>query len=443
MNLSSLFHLFNNLRYSAGIAMMFNGFPIVFFIRDTLHIGPASNVFTAFFFALALILMTPTHLFIRLYKPNVVLLKYAVLFLALALYHFFIFNNTGFDWFVELGNFGFTFAFLFMLIHVPNHVKDTLVPILFIFAFFSNLTLIYSLLTDPNWKLGMRAAVTFENAGAQEGGNPHIAARNGLVCLLTAFVLMWTYKNVLIRLFLICSILISIGVLVLAQVKSSLLALGLIAGFFLVFNVTLVKTIQAAKALFSLRNILVVVVMVVLLNFLLNRFSDFYSVLVGYWAGFENKIMDIVFTAFGLKISETASVDASAMGRVTSFIYFQKAFLSPEILFVGRGYKDYFMDVPLVEAIINHGIFGFIFFGGFNLYLLIYTIREIRNPTNPLTLFLAYFFVYFTILLISNGRPYDVSFWFPYAVMIRFLGIHYLDASNKPLENQELVTSSS
>ena len=57
--------------------------------------------------------------------------------------------------------------------------------------------------------------------------------------------------------------------------------------------------------------------------------------------------------------------------------------------------------------------------------------RQLRNPTNPLTLFLAYFFVYFMVLLISNGRPYDVSFWFPYAVMIRFLGITYLDSKKE------------
>ena len=44
---------FNNLRYSVGIAMMFNGFPLIFFIRDTLRIGPASSVFTAAFFLLA------------------------------------------------------------------------------------------------------------------------------------------------------------------------------------------------------------------------------------------------------------------------------------------------------------------------------------------------------------------------------------------------------
>ena len=128
MSASSLWKLFNYLRYSVGISIMFNGFPLVFFIRDTLRIGPSSNVFTAFFFGFALILMFPTHLFVRLYKPNFTLLKYALLFLAISFYHFLVFNNSGTDNLVEFGNYALTLTFLFLIIHVPNEVKDTLVP---------------------------------------------------------------------------------------------------------------------------------------------------------------------------------------------------------------------------------------------------------------------------------------------------------------------------
>lgn len=436
MSISSLIRLFNNLRYSAGIAMMFNGFPIVFFIRDTLHIGPASNVFTAFFFALALILMFPTHLFTRLYKPNLTLIKYALLFIAIVLYHFFLFNNSGFDWFVEIGNIAFTLAFLFLLIHVPNDVKDTLVPIIFLFAFFSNLTLIYSLLTDPNWKIGMRAAVTFENAGAQEGGNPHIAARNGLVCMLSGAVLAWKYNNIFVKLFLILSVIFSLAVIILAQVKSSMLAIGLMVVFFFIFNAKFSNVVGIVRSTFRVRNIIIFVVLIVGLNFFLSRYGDLYGMIYGYWLGFQTKIMDVIFTASGIKVSDTVGVDASAMGRVSSITYFVNAFANPALLIIGGGYKHIFMDVPILESMINHGIFGFIFFAGFNYYLFVYTIKELRNPTNPLTLFLAYFFVYFMVLLISNGRPYDVSFWFPYAVMIRFLGITYLDSKKEVVPEQ-------
>lgn len=430
MSISSLIRLFNNLRYSAGIAMMFNGFPIVFFIRDTLHIGPASNVFTAFFFALALILMFPTHLFTRLYKPNLTLIKYALLFIAIVLYHFFLFNNSGFDWFVEIGNIAFTLAFLFLIIHVPNDVKDTLIIVLFIFAFFSNLTLIYSLITDPNWKLGMRAAVTFENAGAQEGGNPHISARNGIICMLTGSVLAWKYNNILIKLFLIIAVIFSMAVIVLSQVKSALLAIALMIAFFAFYNANFTTIVKTVRSFFSVKSILLILLLILCINLFLSQYSNLYDTVYGYWFGFQSKILDVFYTAFGLKLTDTVSVDASAMGRVSSITYFLNAFADPALLIIGGGYKHIFMDVPILESMINHGIFGFIFFAGFNFYLFIYTIKELRRPSNSLTLFLAYFFIYFIVLLVSGGRPYDVSFWFPYVVFIRFLGIKYLDSNS-------------
>ncbi len=413
--------------------MMFNGFPLVFFIRDTLRIGPSSNLFTAFFFGFALLLMIPTHLFVRLYKPNLKLMNYALLFLGISFYHFLVFNNSGTDPLVEFGNYFFTVAFLFLIIHVPNEVKDTLVPIIFLFAFFSNLTLIYSLLTDPNWKLGMRAAVSFSNTNAQEGGNPHIAARNGLICLLTALVLYRKYKNVLLKLFLILAVTLSLAVIVLSQVKSALLALGMMAGFFLLFNANVSNVSKVFKELFVLKNILIIILIVVGVNIFLSRYSELYSTLYGYWDNFQGKIFDIFFTAFGLKLTETASIDASAMYRVSSFTYFTNAFADPSLLIIGGGYKNIYMDVPILESLLNHGIFGFIFFGGFNFYLVVYMIKEFRKPTNALTLFLAYFFVYFIVALVSGGRPYDVAYWFPYVVLIRFLGVKFLDNSNTTL----------
>ncbi|GAB2773535.1 hypothetical protein GCM10027275_15650 [Rhabdobacter roseus] len=422
--------------------MMFNGFPLVFFIRDTLHIGPATNVFTAFFFALALLLMFPTHLFIRLYKPNFTLLKYAMGFLVIAFYHFIFMNYSEFDWFIELGNFLFTIAFIFLLIHVPNDVKEVLMVIIFLAALFSNLTLVYSLLTDPSWRIGMRAAVTFENAGAQEGGNPHIAARNGVICLLAALTLISQYKGALIRLFLFFSIIFSLAVVVLAQAKSSLLALGIMAAFYMTFQANFSQMLRSAKSLFSVRNAVIFLICWFLFGLLLSRYGDLVGVLYGYWGNFQDKIMDIIFTAFGLQISGTANIDASAMGRVSSLSFFQNALEgAPHVLLIGLGYKAAFLDVPLVESIVNHGIFGFIFFAGFNYYLLVYSIKELRKNSNPLSLFLAYFFIYFIIMLISNGRPYDVSFWFPYALMIRFLGIKYLDSPQyKENKNSALTT---
>src|SRR5690606_6725363 len=101
---------FTNLRYSVGIVMMFNGFPLIFFIRDTLRIGPASSVFTAGFFVLAFILMLPVHLFKRLYKPNIILFNLGLGFVSILLYYFLFINYTG-KAVADIGNFVFILGF--------------------------------------------------------------------------------------------------------------------------------------------------------------------------------------------------------------------------------------------------------------------------------------------------------------------------------------------
>jgi len=420
--------MFNYLRYSAGIALVVNGWPLVFFIRDTLHIGPASNVFTAFFFSFSLLLMFPTHLFVRLYKVNFTLLKYGVFFLLVALYHFVLFNNSGVDWFIELANYVLIFAFLFLIIHVPNEVKDTLLPIIFLLTFFCNLTLVYSLLTDPNWHLGMRAAVTFDNKNAQEGGNPHVTARNGLVCLISGLVLFGKYKNSLLRIFLFSAVLFSLALIVLSQSRSALIALVLMVGMFFVFNAKAENASKIVKGIFSVKSLIVASLIFIILRVFLTQFSELEGLLTGYWYTFFDKMINIAYTAFGLKLSATATIDHSAMGRVTGFSYFSKALLAPVLLLIGGGYKSSYMDVPILESLINHGVFGFIFFAGLNFYLFINMIKEARNPANNLTLFLAYFYVYIFVMVCTNGRPYDLYYWFPFVLFIRFLGIKYLDA---------------
>lgn len=425
----SLFNVANNfnyLRYSMGIAMMFNGFPLIFFIRDTLGVGPASSVFTAIFFSLALVLMVPPTLFKRLYKPNIILINLGAGFLLLTLWYFMFMNHQG-KAVADIGNFVFTFGFLALLMHVPNDVKDTLIQVLFLFSFFTNITLVYSLITDPNWTPGMRAAVNFANEGAQPGGNPHITARNGVITLLSAMVLLGNTKHLLTRLFLFFSMLFGMGVVVLSLAKSSYLGLGIAFGAYFLFHFKFSDITSAIGSAFKFRNMVFIILILLAINYFLSRYGNILNLLLGYWDIFQDRIMNVIFTSTGVRLSEEADVDYSAMGRVSGFGEFLETLYSWDI-FLGRGYKNDYLDVPLLESWVNHGIFGFIFFTSFNFFLLLYVIREVRRHTNPLTTFLAYFFLSMVVLLFTGGRPYDIAFWFPYSVMIRFLGIKYLDA---------------
>ncbi|WP_026628330.1 hypothetical protein [Dyadobacter alkalitolerans] len=432
---------FNNLRYSVGIAMMFNGFPLIFFIRDTLGIGPASSVFTAIFFSLALTMMVPMHLFKRLYKPNVILFNLGLGFLLLTLYYFFFINKQG-KAVADIGNYVFIFGFLVLLLHVPNDVKETLVMILFLMSLFTNITLVYSILTDPNWTPGMRAAVNFANEGAQPGGNPHITARNGIICMLTGMVMLNRTPGIITKLFLFFSVLFGLGVIVISLAKSSYLAVGLMIGAYFVLHFKISNVFTAIGSAFKLRNMAFIILILIGLRYFLIRYGNILDMLLGYWDMFQNRIMDVIFTSTGVRITDTADTDASAMGRVGGFAEFTETFFSWDV-FLGRGFKSDYLDIPLLESWVSHGIFGFVFFAGFNFFLFIYAMREIRRYTNPLTTFLAYFFLSLMVLLFTGGRPFDIAFWFPYLVMIRFLGIKYLDnISRRPVAAQLTTVTS-
>ncbi len=432
---------FTFLRYSLGISMMINGFPIIFFVRDTLQIGPASSLFTALFFALAIVLMIPDRLiFGNTYKPNTILLGFALSFFFITILHFFYMNPTGRSA-TDFGNYAFFFLFLLLLMYIPNEVRGTLMHVLFLMSLFSNVTLVYSLMTNPNWTIGMRAAVTFANENAQAGGNPHIAARNALICLISSQLLMGEYKSILLKVFFILSSVFSLAVMVLTQSKTCILGTGLIVFFHVLLTFDLRKAARSVYRLFTFRSLVIVVIVLGIFNYFLNRYYSTYSLIISYLDSVGSRLNNVLFTAFGLQASSGSEVmeDASAMGRIKSFSFFSEGLTDPAMIFVGMGYKMTFMDVPILEAWANHGILGFVTFAGFNFYLFIFSLREIYRQGESISLFCSYFFIYLIVLLVAAGRPYDIAYWFPYAFLIRFLGIRYLPVGTARLPLRKMA----
>ncbi|GAA4446234.1 hypothetical protein GCM10023091_39010 [Ravibacter arvi] len=436
MNFGNLIGNINYLRYAVGISMMINGFPIIFFVRDTLGIGPASSVFTGAFFGLALLLMMPPKLKLVAFKPNILLFQFTALFFGILLYYFFFINNSG-KAVADIVNFAYTFAFFFLLLYVPNDIQKTLLVVLFLMSFVNNLTLIYSLITNPSWTLGMRAAVTFANEDAQQGGNPHLAARNALVCLLSGYALIREFKNMWIKTFLMVSLVFSLCVMILTQSKSCLLGTGIIIATHAVFRLRPASIASGVRQLFTLRSLVVLIALLGFFRYLIHRYNNIYGIIINYWDVLAGRFEDVIFTAFQLETSEDVAEDASAMGRVASFDFLKEAIYDPEVLIVGNGYKYEFMDVPPIEMLANHGIVGCLVFCLLNFFFLMFSIRDIRQNKSSLAIFTASFFMYFPALLISSGRPYDITYWFPYVFFARFLGLPYL-SKNLSSPNQSL-----
>ena len=64
-------------------------------------------------------------------------------------------------------------------------------------------------------------------------------------------------------------------------------------------------------------------------------------------------------------------------------------------------------------------------------------LRAIKDGTNPLTTFLGYFYMCYFVTLFTGGEPYGIAYWFVFCVMIRFLGIKYLEKIPKFIQKKE------
>ena len=116
----------------------------------------------------------------------------------------------------------------------------------------------------------------------------------------------------------------------------------------------------------------------------------------------------------------TISQDSSAMSRVFTLEYLIKLIQErPELLLIGGGYRFLYLDIPVLEVLINFGMLNFIFYLVFTLYLVKFSIKAIFS-SNVFQIFLGYMSVQLFIASFTSGRPLDFSFWISYPIFIRF-----------------------
>lgn len=160
------------------------------------------------------------------------------------------------------------------------------------------------------------------------------------------------------------------------------------------------------------------------------RYADAYGILYGYVVSFMERNLDNVYALLGLKAQGAdyqAVLDDSAANRSTSTVFFSIVITGHlHRLILGFGYKYTYLDIPIIEALTDQGIIGFILFATLNGMIIYYVFRVMRENPNQLNVFLAYFYMLILVQLFTNGRPYEISFWFPLSLMIRFMGVDHL-----------------
>ena len=416
------------IRMAIGICMVLDGYPIIFFLKETLHLAPGSTVFTAVFMLLGFVLMVPLSLFRRLYKPNYTLFRFCMAFLVVTTMYMFFYTSVGYDGLMnDLFYYAYILIFLFLLINIPNDILEEIIPVIIVFTLISSLVLIYALIKDPFYVIGQRAAISYSANNAEErGGNPHVFAKNSVIGVIASLV--WALRgktSIPMRLFSLGNGLIAVVVLVLTQTRSSILAVILMVAAFLFFNIRPDRIRTVGRALTRPATLVTIGVIFFGISLLLRRYGDLYDLLYGYVYGFASKNLENIYALLGQKVNnQTVVLDESAANRGVSTVFLMNVIVGHlHTLFLGSGYKFMYLDIPLVEALINHGFIGLFLFGGFNLIAAYYAFGAMRTNPHPFATFLGYFYLYTFVLMFTNGRPYDIYLWHPYALMIRFLGI--------------------
>lgn len=412
-----------------GICMVVDGFPLIFFFKETLRIAPNSAAFTAGFTGLGFLLMVPFTVFRKLYKPNILGFYMMVLCIALMMFYMVYYvGEPGYDLMLfDSLYFLFALIFLFLLVNVPNDVIDVAMPVIILFTLISNLALIYAMATDPTWVLGQRAAINFGSTESGERtGNPHVFARNALMGVVACGV--WAFDKrtgLLARVFALFTGAVSAAILLMTQTRSSILAFGILVFLFLFYNVRPGQVKTAVRSLFKPIPLATIAVFIGGVLVFLRRNWEIYALLYGYFYGFVERNAENVYAFLGLKTASgfKATYDASAVNRTVSTGFLGNVLEGHmEMLVFGKGFKSLYLDIPVLEAWIDFGLLGLLLFGGLYALFTYYSLRAMRNNPNPMTTFLAYTFILFLVQAFTNGRPNEPWHWYPLALMIRFMG---------------------
>lgn len=437
-----------NLKYTRqflGIFIVFMGSPLIFFFKEVSGFGGGSG-FTIVSLIIGLGLMiSPEDFLRRFYKPNLPAYRLAFIFMGIVLVNFFFINpfygyGVNNSIFIrDLTNYASIFIFFILLLSVSNNVKDYFLPIVVFFTFLGSICLIYSISTNANFIIGQRASVVFGDGTTTASGNPHVYARNAFAGVFSSY-LMLKNKNTLWKLFSLINLMLSLIVLVLTQARSILLAFLFTMLIFLYYNISAKSLKNAVVSIFKPQTLLLIVLFFCGIAYFISTQARLLVIITLYYDTFSITFTKAILTATGLGDAKT--IDYSAMGRVNSFATFKEVLLeSPWELILGKGYRFLYMDIPILETWIDCGIIAFWSFAMMNVVLFRESLKAIKTETNQFTTFLGYFYMCYFVTLFTGGEPYGIAYWFVFCVMIRFLGVKYLQKIPDVLKTTKPVSS--
>jgi hypothetical protein len=403
---------------SIGILLLWMGPPLIYFLKSLISPN-AGFLFTGFFYIIGIVLMKSiTNIKVGII-PNLELLLFGGIFFSLTQFYLFLYNAEPQNYFADILNLVLIIFYFLQLLKIENSLKSILPFWIFIFTIVINICLVYSIATNPLYNLGVRATVQF--GSDQFTGNPYVYARNGFAGFIISYLLIKFrntadvfISNFFTQFFCYFNLWLSLVVIILTQTRTIFLSFILILFPLLFFVGTENKF--SIKNLFSFPFILFYSLFGLIIYYFDNQFNLF-----GLISYYYSHSLEIFTNALDTGINMGSNVqDESAMARVGGIKNMVNIITErPEFILTGGGYRFLYMDIPFLEAFINFGLFPFLFYFGFQLYLFKHAIYAIFSK-DILQVFLGFMSFQILIAIFTTGRCLDFSYWVSYLVFIRF-----------------------
>lgn len=429
-----LLRLIDRKRRTIALSFFLFGSPIVYFIRDFLGVFKGSQGFTTLVLGVCLIFLLPHTLPKKVYVPNFSAYFFNLSFLGLAIIYLFAYApNRG--WFTNTSNeikyFSFIlFTYAILLTISTDSIKDKFVDWTLLFCTFGALMIIYVVIKDPNFALGMRASVKFQDPKGGDGGeigNPHVFAKVAMVGV-SSLLALWKFDRVFIsRLVMIGLFFVFLIVMALTMSMVYTLSLVMILGIFFLFNFNpnIIKSIT--KWIFGWQGFSLFVVLVGVAIYVVNYtlFVERAALAIDIIFGRFDRILNTIVN--NKKELHYSTVDYSAAGRVEGikkvFSQLVANYESNDFprLILGNGYQQLYVDSPIFQSYHDLGIVGFILYTSGLVWIVYCALLEIKKPTNPFLLLIAFYTLHQLTSSFTGGMPYSYEWWAVMAFAGRFL----------------------
>lgn len=426
-------------RIAWSLSFFFFGTPLIYFFRDGLGLAQSSKVFTAVFVFGSLFFAIPFKKLTTLYTYNLKLLYYIIGYWVIALFYLAVYTpNRG--WFTNTTSELVYAAVIFLagLIFATSSLDELLeyvLPASFWICLLGSLGMIFIVIKNPNFALGMRASISFSEDGSLTWGNPHIYGRSAYAGLIASVLSMPAFKgNTRKMMLLYFGVMVNFAVIGLTQSFQTFIALALFLAIYSYFQTTPTTTYRLLKWIFSWRGLLVLLFILWSIWYILYR-----TQLVGTLTNVFNIIggrFDKIFNLLSLQSAGPdmivnkalpKQVDVSAMGRVENIQSVWDGFIENVTngewwwILIGHGYQKLYVDCPLIQTLNDLGLLGFLAYFLLHVGILQRSFREYRFKTHDGILFFCYFIPHTFVQDLVFGMPYDFLRWSLFLFMARIL----------------------